>query len=478
MENNIVIGSPTHQKRILFHIFVSNFPKDIFELLDTHHFTNDKHKIIISIIKNYYSTYKELPNLKNVGEIILKKEDLPKVQKQALLDELSILNSDHIKLLNGLEKNDFEYVRDSCVGFIKTQELANLATQDITQIIKSGNFTNFSKLDERLRKIMTLGDTEDEPIDIDDFSETIFTQRYRDPMPTGLLEIDKIIKGLPRGKMGIFLAGQGVGKSTILINTSVSSFKDGRKVLHVIFGENSKEDVQLLVSTALTGIPFEDAKNDPKNAYKTAQDAIKNIKTTKKGLIKIWRFNSNEMTIPKLRTKIKNYEKKHGFEFDQINVDYVDEMISHLRGQSDQWAGEKDVVAAYLDLLVELDRSGWTATQAKKEANNKKVLEINDCGGSVAKIKKAQVVITIGRDADDRNNNRATFHLAKSNISPSGHIFENAVFDSSKMKFILPPPTGGTIVQEFNDDDIPDDETPTLSASNQTKIDEKIINGL
>ncbi len=126
-------------------------------------------------------------------------------------------------------------------------------------------------------------------------------------------------------------------------------------------------------------------------------------------------------------------------------------------------------MAAILDMFVEFDICGWTATQAKKESNNKKTLDLNDSGGSVAKVKKAQVVLTIGRDSDDRNHNRATFHLAKSNISPSGHIFEDSTFDTAYMRFELTSPTG-SVIEEFDDDEIIDTDYDEVQETRQLLV--------
>jgi hypothetical protein len=148
------------------------------------------------------------------------------------------------------------------------------------------------------------------------------------------------------------------------------------------------------------------------------------------------------------------------------------------------YQGEKEVVAGILDMLVEFDICGWTATQAKKESNNKKTLDLNDSGGSVAKVKKAQVVLTVGRDSDDRNNNRATFHIAKSNISPSGHIFQDSTFDTAHMRFELTAPTG-SVVEEFDDDEIIDsdyeviqDTKQLLVETNKPKSELELLNSL
>ena len=466
MRNILSLGSDKHQRRILFHIFHSDFPKDTILKLESQHFSDEKHKIIFSLIKQYVQDFNSLPAEKNIAEIIRGNNNHTTEQKDAWVNELGIIYKDYKNLLDGKERNDFEFVKKTTNSFIQVQELKNLSESDIKNIVDNNSLESLDKVLEKIRNIINIGTEDEDPDDAEDFDETLFTQRYRDFISTGLVELDNIITGLPKGKLGMILAGQGVGKSTILTNFSVNAFKQGKKVLHVIFGENEIRDVKLLISSSLTGMSFKDAQKEPDVATKKTKEAISKIKTKTLGLIKIMRFPSNEMTVPKLKNWIIKYQQKVGYKFDQINIDYVDEMVSHLSNQNNPYQGEKEVVAAILDMFVEFDICGWTATQAKKEANNKKQLDLNDSGGSVAKVKKAQVVLTIGRDSDDRNNNRATFHLAKSNISPSGHVFEDSTFDTAHMKFVLSPPTG-SVIEQFDDDEIIDTDYDEVQDTRQ-----------
>jgi replicative DNA helicase len=478
------LGSDRHQRRILFHIFYSDFPKDTILKLESQHFSEEKHKIIFSLIKQYVEEYGNLPTLRNIGEIIKSNKIHTKEQKDAWINELSNMYKDYKNLLDGNERNDFDFIKKTTNAFIQVQELKNLSEGDIKSIVESNDLEMLDKVLEKIRKIINIGTEDEDPDDVEDFDETLFTQRYRDFIATGLNELDNIITGLPKGKLGMILAGQGVGKSTLLTYFTVNAFKQGKKILHIIFGENEIRDVKLLVSTALTGVSFRDAQKDPERATIKAKDEIAKIKGKNLGLIKIKRFPSNEMTVPKLKNWIIKYQQKVGYKFDQINIDYVDEMISHLSNPNNPYQGEKEVVAGILDMLVEFDICGWTATQAKKESNNKKTLDLNDSGGSVAKVKKAQVVLTVGRDSDDRNNNRATFHIAKSNISPSGHIFQDSTFDTAHMRFELTAPTG-SVVEEFDDDEIIDsdyeviqDTKQLLVETNKPKSELELLNSL
>ena len=75
------LGSDRHQRRILFHIFYSDFPKDVILKLESIHFTEEKHKIIFSLIKQYVEEYTNLPTLRNIGEIIKGNKTIQKNKK-------------------------------------------------------------------------------------------------------------------------------------------------------------------------------------------------------------------------------------------------------------------------------------------------------------------------------------------------------------------------------------------------------------
>jgi hypothetical protein len=56
--------------------------------------------------------------------------------------------------------------------------------------------------------------------------------------------------------------------------------------------------------------------------------------------------------------------------------------------------------------------------------------------------------------------------LAKSNISPSGHVFENSTFDTAHMRFELTPPTGA-VIEQFDDDEIIDTDYDEVQDTRQ-----------
>ena len=112
MEQNILsLGSEKFQKKILYHIFYSDFPKDIAQSLEPQHFTEEKHKIIFKVTKDYLNEFKVLPNIENIAETIWNNKTNTKEQRKAWVKELSSLKDLNLDIINGKEKNDFEFIK-------------------------------------------------------------------------------------------------------------------------------------------------------------------------------------------------------------------------------------------------------------------------------------------------------------------------------------------------------------------------------
>jgi hypothetical protein len=76
--------------------------------LESQHFSDEKHKIIFSLIKQYVQEYNTLPAEKNIAEILRANNNHTLEQKDAWLNELGVIYKDYKNLLEGKERNDFE----------------------------------------------------------------------------------------------------------------------------------------------------------------------------------------------------------------------------------------------------------------------------------------------------------------------------------------------------------------------------------
>jgi len=413
-------------------LYSTEFKSDLILELDTNIFSDEILRILFFKIKQYCEQYKKTPDISNLKAIIKSSDTLTDAQKELCISKLMNIFIKNNKIKNNELNNDLDFVKSSVTKFIQTRKLSNLKENKFDEIISTGNLEKIHDLQDDLRKIISIGEDEDLGVNVFDIDDDVYENKLKDPILTGIKKIDDIIGGVPKGKLGLIVAGQGVGKSSLLAYIASSAYDQGKKVLHIIFDENEVRDIQRLNMIKWSKIPSKEFKTRKAEVKKLVAQYKEKV-DKKNGALIIKRFASEGFTVPKLKNKIEKLQNSYGFKFDMIVIDYVDEMESHKRNNNDIWNAQVDVMKALHSLVVELDIVGWTATQAQKTSNDKKVLEFQDCGGSVAKLKKSQLVIGIGRDATDRESGLANFSIMKCNYAKSGHIFNGARFDMETM---------------------------------------------
>lgn len=222
--------------------------------------------------------------------------------------------------------------------------------------------------------------------------------------------------------------------NTSLLNyIADTAFLDGKNVLQIIFDENSVEEVMKAHYAKWSEIPaIEFVKNKAK-----VKDRVMEVKRKHRaGKLIIKRFSSDGTNIPMIKAWVKAYQEMYAINFDLLVVDYIDEIESTKN--LGIWDAQADVAKTLHSMLVDFNIPGWTATQAKKESNDKRLLIFDDCGGSVAKLKKAQLIISIGADLDQKRKNKANFTILKSNFSSCGQIYEECDFNRGILKVFIP----------------------------------------
>jgi replicative DNA helicase len=474
MSNNIVLPPLTEefQRKLLYHLFFNSthFTKDVITELTPQHFTKDSHKVIYSLIKNYFETYNVFPNISNIKEEINTNYG-NEIEKATYKNEL--LNIFNLKK----ENNDVKFIEQNLVRFIKIQMVSNFQ-EELSEMLQSGDLSKIDIIQDIYKKISHIGDKEDYGVNVFDAdNKNVFSTVQRDPIPTGFKNLDKVITGLGKGKLGLILAPQGVGKTTILTAMATNAYESGKKVLHVIFDENEESEIRRLAYAKWSKVSIKEFSKQKELIEKRVDEfKKKHFKTISLGYYCIKRFCSDGMTVSKLKNWIIKHEETMGIKFEIIFVDYLDEIEPTKNKTGDIYNGQVEVVKSFRSMLVDLDIPGWSAIQAKKESNTKAVLDLNDVGGSASRIKKAQLIVGIARDNDMRKQGTATFNILKSNISGSGHVFPNSTFDTETLNIVLNKPEGGS--WDINEDEdervdqyVSQEEKKALSSNNIVKDD-------
>lgn len=440
------LGSKYQFRLLYYTCALTDFGREILPHLTADMFDQTHFKQLVTLIRTYWDKYGQLPNVDNLRLLLPEQSYLSPVDREVLGDEISKFGQLRVMLSDGRAHNDSAQVMELAWRFVQDRAM-RLVRQEIDSMCMLRDYGRATEVLHRYQSAMQLGIKEELPVSPLVANRSVWLNRYPNAIPTGIEALDKILPGgLPPGKLGLILGGQGVGKSSVLTMLADNAWAMGYHVLHVVFDENDIEtEVTPKYHAKWSGIPVEQMRY-----HMDAMDAtILRVGKERqgKGNISLKRFDSAETTVRVLKNWIKHYEERFGVRFDLIVLDYIDEFVPEGRTTT-QFQGEVEIVKAFHSMLVDLNRPGWTATQAKKESNIKRLLYYDDCGGSVAKLKKAQVVLTLGADVEEKKENRLNMVLLKSNISKCGHIWEDCYFDRDTLAFKMGQTTGYAPAEE------------------------------
>ena len=129
-------------------IFDKEFARSIIDVIEVGYFENKYFKIIMQMIKEYYSKYEHTPNY----------ETLEQITKSELTQETaSKIVIDTIKKIKDAPVEGGEFVQEKAMKFCKQQELQKVMTK-AQKIIDGGEFENYDKVEQLVRTALQVGE--------------------------------------------------------------------------------------------------------------------------------------------------------------------------------------------------------------------------------------------------------------------------------------------------------------------------------
>lgn len=443
--NNEVLKNNSIFLKILGEILCNpEFGRSVLPSIYPHQFGHEDFQKLVAIIKDYHTEYDNIPNIDGLEFIIANKYSKP-TDVLPLTQIVKSLKALKVAYAKNFVNDDSKFVRDTFVQTLRIGELEKLAREVIPSIInetkKKSDVNVLTKVKDEIENVFRIGDTSSRLVDLFDNIDDAISDEFREPIPTNI-GLDKYIDGgLASGEMGIVLAGSGVGKSTLLSLIGCNAALDGRNVIHFYFeGKTSKRkemmsaDVKRKYYAKVLGISLTDIKEMPKDELK--QRLISAKEKNGMGVVKIEKFEGDNITINVIKSYIRKYEKELNITFDLLILDYIDNINPQFRTGS-VWDGEVEVVRSLERMISELNIACWTATQGKKESDSnsdeKRFLFASDAGGSVEKHRKSTVYLSIAKNTAQKANSTAHCVLLKSRVSADGVKFSDIPFDNNKM---------------------------------------------
>jgi replicative DNA helicase len=405
----------TFQLQLLNQVIIDKeFARSIIDVIELNYFENKYFKLIIQMVKEYYTKYESSPSFETLNQIA-KSEIQQELAAKMVLDTVT-------KVMEApLEGST--YVQEKALKFCKQQELQKVMTK-AQKIIDGGEFENYDTLEEMVSKALQVGEIDKGTEDVFHNLDEVLNDDYRHPVPMGISGIDKLLKGgLAKGEIGVILAPTGVGKSTLLTKIANHGFNLGYNILQIFFEDNPKI-IQRKHFTLWTGI-------SPDNLQTQKEEVMAKITEIKETMV-------NKLTLKKLpsdtltMTQIKNQVRKmiaEGNKIDMILLDYIDCVVPD-KNLGDEWKSEGSVMRGFESMCHELNIVGWTATQGNRSSISSEVVTTDQMGGSIKKAQVGHVIISVAKSLQQKEMKLATIAITKSRIGTDGVVFENCKFDN------------------------------------------------
>lgn len=397
----------------------------VVDFLNYAAFTEPTLSVVVKMMKDHYDEYGDVLTLKDV-EFYLKERaktaEEANTFKAAVLKlkptELEFKDPDRDK--ERKEEDGDETAYNLAIQRLKTLEIKRIISNAATYF-KDNVYTvnKAASIIEEIEHIDKNGKSDDTLNAAELFQEVIDAGKTL-RVPTGIDEIDAAMNGgLPRGSVGLIIAGTGVGKTTLGSIMVLKAAMAGQRVLHLFF-EDTVHDIGKKYYAALTGRYC--------NEYETNDPYKKEILT--KEVMGVPEFAAAlSRIIPKRMDNgldgidnIINYIRRliaTGWKPDMIMLDY----LSCVRLSSDsRLAADKEyqllekVMKRIEGFAQKEEIAFWTEQQTNRDAFKGKQEEqksglrmtsyerLSSVQGSFRLVQPASFTLYIDRSDDDRIN--------------------------------------------------------------------------
>lgn len=393
------------------------FATTIVDILDPTYFDSEYLRLISAEIKNYYEKYRTIPMISTLEQIV--NQTISKdITKEYVLETLQEIKN--------IQQKDCLYVQDTAIRFCKQQELKK-ANKKIEKILESGDFERYEECVEIMKKAVSVGAHKDTGIGVIDGIEDVLSDDFRRPIQTGITGLDNLMDGgLSKGELGVIIAPFGVGKSTMITKFANTAYNLGYNVVQIFFEDNPKV-IQRKHFTCWTGIPLNDLSANKDKVSQTVREIV----GEKTNHLLLKKFSSSGTNIP----QIEQYLKKlisDGIRPDIVLLDYIDCVVP-TRHYDDEYSGEGDVMRQFETMIAELDLVGWTAVQGNRSSINAEIVDSSMIGGSIKKGQIGHFILSIAKNLQQKEDGLATMAILKSRFGKDGIVFQDIVFDNSKL---------------------------------------------
>jgi len=428
------------QSKLMWQLLVEpEFAEKVISNLSIDYFDDPNLKRMFIIILEFYHEYGKVPNLQTKSiQLAINKYKSPNnpIEEESLFSVISRIEMWNERVINKQQMHDGDIVQRETTTFIKQQEWRKFG-EFILEKTKNGDIRKkhtLGEIDERLLKISHIGDDEDYGTEITENIEKALRKEFRKTIPTGISVIDSLTGGgLGKGEMGLILTPSGVGKTTALTKIANTAYELEYNVCQIIF-EDTVEQIQRKHYTIWTKYPLSKIDENCETVEKQVKEKIQTSKN--RGHLVIKKFSQENTTMMDIRNWMTRYQKKWGYTFDIVVLDYLDCLESHKK-TADRNEAELAIVKSFEAMASDFDIPAWSAIQSNRSGFDSEFVEAHQTGGSIKRIQKAHFFMSVAKTPDQKEAQLANIRIIKARFAQDGQTFKDCTFDNDKLEIVI-----------------------------------------
>jgi replicative DNA helicase len=374
-------------------------------MLSPDFFETSAQKWVVEQTVKYFMLYRDIPTALAFTVEIKAIDDQLKLLKQSVADLLGIIY-DHST------DTDLKYIENQFLEFCKSRTLAKAILKSVDLLKQQDYDAIKSTVDTALKAGMERNLGHDYMVDVDKRMSHV----ARDCIKTNWDLLDQLIDGgLGKGELGFVVAPAGSGKTWLLCRFGTEAMKQGKNVLHVTL-ELNENYVGLRYDACFTGLGFQTIRNHV--------DAVKKAIEKIPGKLFIKYYPLKTVSPQSIRLFIDRFQMLQQIKIDMLVVDYADILRPFVPDKNANSYTEAGSVYEELRAVAgELQIPVWSASQSNRQGHEMDVLQAGNVADSYRKIMTGDVILSLSRKMEDKQQNVGRIHVMKNRFGADGMTF-------------------------------------------------------
>jgi archaellum biogenesis ATPase FlaH len=380
------------------------FADQMFDVMDPRFFDQEYLQEVTEKFFEHKRKFKTFPSA-DVLEVLVTRDQ--EIDAQISSQVREFLKRSKEVPLNG----DAPYIMSSSLDFCKKQTMKGAILQAIDKLQES----KYDDIANIVRHALAAGTSRDLGHEYTEGFVNRATRSIRKPLVTPWTVLDKALNGgWERGTIGTFIAPTGAGKSHFLVNAGAAGVESGMNVLYVSL-EMADYKIGLRFDSYFSGVEI---NSIPEHQVEVEQVARSKVK----GRLFIKEFPTKSASVQTIRSYIQRLQAIHNFTPDILVLDYAD-LLRGSRGYADKRYELEGNYEELRALAQEFNMVVLTADQTNRSGLDMEVVTIGQIGESYAKATVCDLIMTVSRTMEDKQNNTGRLFVAKSRLGRDGMIY-------------------------------------------------------